>query len=193
SLALLLSRNAASASVPAPLVVSTVQAAGLFAAGGATSALPPTVVALTEGVLQAMSMTRLKMTVVMLFAFALAGVAPGILAQREPAARPQDRDPAARAQPRDGGRGQSPTEVRGVVKSVNGPAGTITLMVGFSRDSREPIEKTYNLAKDVEVGLGSAGGGRDGRGVALKEGKLGDVTPGATVLLLLTADQKSVE
>jgi RNA polymerase sigma factor (sigma-70 family) len=54
-----LSQDVARAQVPAPLTVSTIQAASSSAAGGA---IPPKVAALTEGVLKAMLLTKLKGT-----------------------------------------------------------------------------------------------------------------------------------
>jgi RNA polymerase sigma factor (sigma-70 family) len=54
-----LSRQAA-ASVPAPVLSATIKAANLLAAGRATGAIAAPVAALTEGVLKAMLMTRLK-------------------------------------------------------------------------------------------------------------------------------------
>jgi RNA polymerase sigma factor (sigma-70 family) len=62
ALATLLSQGAASASVPAPLVISTIKAASLFAAGQAvmTGVVSATVTALTEGVLKTMLLNKLK-------------------------------------------------------------------------------------------------------------------------------------
>src|SRR5262249_5621318 len=63
ALAVVLSRNAASASVPAALAVSTGKAAALFAACSAAAAgmISAKVATLTEGVLKAMSLHKLKM------------------------------------------------------------------------------------------------------------------------------------
>jgi RNA polymerase sigma factor (sigma-70 family) len=61
ALALALSANAAAAQTPAPLVVSTIKAAALIAAGQATSAaVSAPVAALTEGVLRAMLLSKVK-------------------------------------------------------------------------------------------------------------------------------------
>jgi RNA polymerase sigma factor (sigma-70 family) len=62
ALAAVLSEQAASAGAPNSVVVSTIKAATLFAAGkaAATGALSVKVVALTEGVLKAMMFTKLK-------------------------------------------------------------------------------------------------------------------------------------
>src|SRR5262245_14060918 len=63
ALAAVLSQHAAAAGVPAPLVVPTVQAAALLAAGETAAGLVSAkVAALTEGVLKAMLMTRLRVT-----------------------------------------------------------------------------------------------------------------------------------
>jgi hypothetical protein len=91
----------------------------------------------------------------------------------------------ALAQGREGPGREAPAEVRGVVKSVAGDAITLTFA-----DRREPaVEKTFTLAKDVEVALAAAGG----RGGLFKEGKLTDLTEGVRVALSLSHDKKTVE
>lgn len=91
------------------------------------------------------------------------------------------------AQDRD--RGPAPVMVRGVVKSVDGGANAITVTT-FQGREQPAGEKTYTLAKDAEVGVGL----NDRRAFGLlKECKLTDLTPGVTVTLALTADQKSVD
>ncbi len=78
------------------------------------------------------------------------------------------------------------SEMRGVIKSVD--AGAITIAMGGGRDVA-PTEKSYALAKDVEIAFGSAF-----RFVsAVREGKLKDLSAGITVSLSLSADQKNVE
>ena len=63
ALAALLSQGAVAASVPAPLVMNTVKAAAVLAAGKtAAGVVSLKVAALTDGVLKAMLMTKLKMT-----------------------------------------------------------------------------------------------------------------------------------
>jgi RNA polymerase sigma factor (sigma-70 family) len=76
-LATVLSQSA-SAGVPAPVVSSTIKAAALFAVGQAAAmgAISVKVVALTEGVLKTMLMTKLKIAtamVLVVFAFATGG------------------------------------------------------------------------------------------------------------------------
>src|SRR5262249_32117800 len=60
SLAMVLSLNAASASVPPGVVSASVKAASLFAAGQAAGVISPAVLALTHGVLQAMFVNKIK-------------------------------------------------------------------------------------------------------------------------------------
>ncbi len=80
-LATALCQNAASACVPGPLVVSTVQAATLMAAGKAlaTGAISAKVVALTEGVLKAMLMTKIKVAITVVLAVQLIGAGVGLV------------------------------------------------------------------------------------------------------------------
>src|SRR5262249_6261929 len=83
ALAATLSCNAVSAAVPAPLVSSTVQAAALVAAGhAAASAVSAPVAALTEGVLQAMFVTKLKIVTAVALAVGLLGVGFGLYVTR---------------------------------------------------------------------------------------------------------------
>jgi RNA polymerase sigma-70 factor (ECF subfamily) len=73
ALAATLSPGAATARVPAPLVVSTVKAAVLFAAGQAAAGVISThAAALTEGVLRAMFLRKLRTIVAVLLAVSLA-------------------------------------------------------------------------------------------------------------------------
>ena len=67
SLTAVFSQNSASASVPTPLVSSTIKAASLLAAGQAltTGLISTKVAALTEGVLKAMLLSKLKITLVL--------------------------------------------------------------------------------------------------------------------------------
>jgi RNA polymerase sigma factor (sigma-70 family) len=88
--ALVLTQSAAA--VPVPLLSSTIKAACAFAAGPAAAGLVPTkVVALTEGVLKAMSMNKTKSVLVALFAAGLLTVA-GLL----PSAMPQGPAPQSK-------------------------------------------------------------------------------------------------
>jgi RNA polymerase sigma factor (sigma-70 family) len=80
SLAVALSRGVASASVPAPLVASTIKTALLVAASPVLAAgvMSAPVAALTEGVLKTMFLTKLKTAVVVLLTTALVATGIGI-------------------------------------------------------------------------------------------------------------------
>ena len=77
ALAAVLSQNAASAGVPTSVVSSTIKAASLFAAGqaAATGVISAKVAALTEGVLKAMLLTKLKIPLTVAVALTGTGVA----------------------------------------------------------------------------------------------------------------------
>ena len=92
ALAAKLSRQAASASMPALLAASTVKAARLLAVGGtaAAGAISPQVVALMEGVVKAMFVSKLKMTITALLVAALLAASYGASAALEHIAHPGD-------------------------------------------------------------------------------------------------------
>jgi RNA polymerase sigma factor (sigma-70 family) len=91
SLAAVLSQNAASAGVPASLTSSTVKAVILLAAGQAAVAgvVPAKVVVLTEGVLKAMLLGKLKSSTVGLLLAALVIGAAGATYQTQAAEQPR--------------------------------------------------------------------------------------------------------
>jgi RNA polymerase sigma factor (sigma-70 family) len=70
----------ASAAVPVPLVLTTVKAAAQFAAGGvAGKVVPASIAALTEGVLQSMLLTKLKMGAALLLALGTLALGVGVM------------------------------------------------------------------------------------------------------------------
>ncbi len=202
SLAAILSQNGALACVPAPLVVTTVKAATVVAAGQAATAgvISAKVTALTEGVMKGMLITKLKVTAVFCVAVgvlaigsgalvhhSLAGTAPSEggdhgrpVAAVEPETlliadeEPADEDAAAtrREQPK------GETTVGGSLQSVDTAKNTVTIKISNRRTG--PMEKTFELAKDIAIL-------RDG-----KAAKLSDLKPGGRVALKLSADQKTV-
>jgi RNA polymerase sigma factor (sigma-70 family) len=82
--AAVLSQNATSAGIPMPLVRSTVKVAALVAAGkaAADSAVSAPVAAITEGVLKAMLLTRIKIVTAVLLMVTIAGGGVGMLTHR---------------------------------------------------------------------------------------------------------------
>jgi RNA polymerase sigma factor (sigma-70 family) len=102
ALGLALAENRASAWVPAALVASTSKAAGLLAAGQALTAgaVSPNVAALTEGVVKAMFLTRLKTITAMLVLLTAVGGGIGLFCSATSRATPPS-NPAL-AEPGDG-------------------------------------------------------------------------------------------
>jgi RNA polymerase sigma factor (sigma-70 family) len=89
ALAVPLAQNAATASVPAAVVSSTIKAAIPFAAGQAAAGLlSPSVAALTEGVLDTMSLAKLKTAAAVVLAVAILGAGAGVVSLRSMAAPP---------------------------------------------------------------------------------------------------------
>jgi RNA polymerase sigma factor (sigma-70 family) len=85
AVAALLSENGASAGVPGAVVASTVRAAALIATGSSAAGLVPArVAALTEGVMKAMLMNKLRVQTGLLLVVTFAGVAAAVLAQPQP-------------------------------------------------------------------------------------------------------------
>jgi RNA polymerase sigma factor (sigma-70 family) len=182
----LLSNAAAEAALPAALVKVVVKAAIPWAAGKAAAGLVSArAAAWTAGVLQAMFLTKLKIALAAVLVVALAATGVGLVGRPLLADPPPA--PARQQRPAEPGRAAAPPEVRGILKEVDAEKGTITLALN---PREEGSEKSFTLAKNVEVGVNTAAGRRVG---AFREGKLADVAPGAHVLLLLSADQKVVE
>jgi hypothetical protein len=91
-----LAEGTASACVPAELVLSTVAAAGLSAAKGATAQvlLSAQVIALMEGVLKSMLLTKVKITVAVLLVLGITALGAGGLISRTLATEPAASMPA---------------------------------------------------------------------------------------------------
>ncbi len=190
-LAAVLSQNAASAAVPAPLVVSTVQAAAQLAAGKTAAGLVSAkVAALTEGVLKAMFLTKLKMAAALVLVIGLLAVGSGLLGHRalagtaaDPAEAALDKPPTPtnlaalqrpkKEQPRDG------TLVTGPLEAVDAVKRTVTISI-FSRKEGESTGKTFAVAKDAKIQKDFA------------PAKLADLKPGGRVTLKLSADKTAV-
>jgi RNA polymerase sigma factor (sigma-70 family) len=101
SLAAALGPETASAAVPAALIHTTVKAASLFAAGqvAATGALSAHAITISEGVLEAMLLAKLKIAGVLLLAVAVVvGTAAGSFLPRTPATEPPVSEKQAKQQ-----------------------------------------------------------------------------------------------
>lgn len=96
-----LCQEAAACLAPAPLVISTVKAAALLAAGQATaSVVSAPVAALTEGVLKAMFLTKLKMVVAAVVVAGVVAAGSGGLIQMSTAtAQVAQKEPPPKSEP----------------------------------------------------------------------------------------------
>ena len=94
-LATALCQNAVSACLPGPLVISTVKAATLMAAGKALAAgaISAKVAALIEGVLKTMLLTKLKtLAIVLVLATTLAGTGTIVAVSQNAGAQPEQKE-----------------------------------------------------------------------------------------------------
>jgi RNA polymerase sigma factor (sigma-70 family) len=185
ALASLLTTQAASASVPPTIVSATIHATTLIAAGHtAAAAISTNAIALSEGVLKAMFLSKLKMTaaiLVLLGAFLVGGGTIARQALANDGAERQAPDATAAIQalvPEAQGQRPQPKDivtVAGKLESIDASSVTI----GYFKRGEGAVSKTYTLAKDIKIS-------RDG-----KDAKLADLKKGVQVSLKLSADQKS--
>jgi RNA polymerase sigma factor (sigma-70 family) len=103
ALAAVLSKKAASACVPTSVMGSTIRATSLLAKGqaAATGAISVKVAALTEGVLKAMLLTKLKTATVGLLLVAALGGGAGLIYQTQTAEQPKARKATQNADDKD--------------------------------------------------------------------------------------------
>ncbi len=195
SLPLVLSQQAAAASVQASLITSTVKAAALVAAGEtAAGVVSANVVALTEGALKVMLVTKLKLTAVVLMTVGALGLGSTELL-RSALAAPTDQLSAAADEPKKprenarpnaadknaqaatpAPRGRAST-VGGMLQGVDADKQTVTVSINNRQTGK--ADKTFELAKDAAIF-------RDG-----KPAKLADLKKGKRVDVKLSADQKT--
>jgi RNA polymerase sigma factor (sigma-70 family) len=193
---LLLARTAEAVSLPAALITSTTHAASQFAVHQAAGVIAAEVAALTEGVLRAMLLTKLKVTAAVVLSVGLLSAAAGVAGLRAMAAGTDNGRPAASASaPQKAGSraaaGPRPIE-GGSVASVDPTHRTITLMATqamplppellqhltaspLGTSVRAPLEwhqTNYRLAPNVRVVI-------DG-----KDARLSDLTARTPVKLI---------
>jgi RNA polymerase sigma factor (sigma-70 family) len=135
-LASALARQTASAAVTPELAAATVRAAVSFAGPGVMSAgvVPAPVAALTEGVLQAMWMSKIKLAAAVVLAVGLVGAGSGWLAHRTLAAGV----PGAQTS-RQGADPDRPKQQKGADPATPGPRWkrTVRWQLNFSTDNGE--------------------------------------------------------
>ena len=182
SLAAMFAAQAASAAVPSTVISGTIHAAGLFAAGAGP--ISPQVLTLTQGVLKAMVLSKIKIATALVVAIGILGSGAGWLTHQALADKPGDKPAGKADKPGEKpikGAPQNQTEVSGVVKAVD--AAKKTLVFHFGKAVRE---ETFTLGDDVSVLLDDGTGDKLG----FQDGKLADVAAGASVTLRLAADRK---
>jgi RNA polymerase sigma factor (sigma-70 family) len=179
AVAAVLAQQAATAGVPLAVTSSTIRAASLFAAGqAAAGVLSVKAVALAEGVLKTMLLSKLKIATAVLVAAAVLGVGAAALTQQAPADKPAERPAKAKAQPADQpARAKKadeplPVVVSGLVKAVDAQEGTLTV-------TRKADEITCRVARDAKITI-------DG-----SPGDLAGVPRGASVTLREFADPRT--
>ncbi len=178
----------AAACVPAALAESTVKAALGYAAGNAAVAgcVSAPVAALTEGVLRAMFLNRIKVAALVLLAVGVAGLGgAGLLAPPAFADKPPKQAAAATADAKEK-KELGPT-VHGVLKDLDTRKNTVSVSVPTGQ-AKQTEEKTFDVAKDVKVTLED----NLSKDQPAPEGKLADLTPGTGVTLQLAVDKKTV-
>jgi RNA polymerase sigma factor (sigma-70 family) len=195
ALAAVLGQHAATAAVPMPLVISTAKAATLLAAGQTAAAVASAkVAALTEGVMKAMLLSKLKVSALFLAVvglLALGGVFGHQAWSGEPGdpANPRTAAPRATEQPAVPREAEAQRQRPEQPTNANVVSGTLeavdvknqNVMIGtFSRANMETTYKTYAITADTKIM-------KDGGAV-----KLEDLKQGGRATLVLTADQKSV-
>jgi RNA polymerase sigma factor (sigma-70 family) len=157
ALAAVLGSDAATACVPAPLVGQTVRAAASVASGNAAAgAVSTTVAALTEGVLQAMFLSKVKTASAVVLALALLGAGVALYLTDAPPA------PAAQAPPPGGPPAPQPSPA-----AFNLPTGPAPTQVLVSLEGDKLVVKSVMVswrapggAVDVQPGgFGGPGGG----------------------------------
>jgi RNA polymerase sigma factor (sigma-70 family) len=155
AIAAALSSSEASACVPAPLILSTVQAATSIAAGQAVAGVASApVAALTKGVLKAMFMTKLKTVSAVLVAVGFLAIGAAI-SLTQPAATPAAQDPREGAPKAD-----APAKL---------PTGMppVQALVSLTEDGKLTVKSkgmVFKAAGGFGGPPGAGGGGRAGGG-----------------------------
>lgn len=188
-LAVGLSSGVATAALPPSLVLNTVKAALAVSVADAVGVgvLSAPVAALVEGVMQAMFLSKVKLTAAVLLTVGMVGVSVGVLTHRaladRPAAGAADDKKPERAEPargeREAGRERpAGPSVQGMLKTVDVDKNTVTVTV--RHEDGMVADHTIAVPKDAKVVL------------AKGPGALSDLKPRMRVAVQLTADEKSV-
>lgn len=200
ALAMLLSQNAASAGAPSSLVVSTVQAAMMFAAGKtAAGVISAQVAALTEGVLQAMFLSKLKIATALVLVVAFLGWSGGLLMEQALAEKPGrgQETPLVVAQKdaekKAAGASQgTSTDLNGLLKVIDPKKNIITVLVPPQKKGEPGEEKTFDLAKEIKVFFDDGKSSKAAMPWNFRVGSLADLKEGVFVQAQVGANRKEV-
>ncbi len=165
----MLSGQVSSASMPASVASTTIKAASLFAAGHAATGgvISLKAVALAEGVIKSMLLSKLKMTTAVLTAVVVLGAGAAAFTQQVG----NSVNPAASQN--NPGITQSSSIVSGLVKTVDSDKDTLTVS--------HQGDKTFTVAKDATITING------------RPGNLGNVLVRSFVTIGLLADQKTAQ
>jgi RNA polymerase sigma-70 factor (ECF subfamily) len=186
------------ASVPSALATATTRAAVLFAAG--SPEVPASILTLTQGVLRAMFIAKLKITTAILTVVTALGTGAGLWAQAAFASKPDAKPPVAvqvaeskltnlvaRADEAEKpAKKEQGKTFNTTIHSVDTTKRTITVLIP-EPGKKQTKEETFPLAADVKVVLPTIK-----KTDTPPEGKLADLAEGQNASLQLTLDGKSV-
>lgn len=154
SLALVLSQNMASASVPMPLVASTVKAAVLSGLGQAVTAgvISANVAALTEGVLTTMFVTKLKIAAAVLLALTVVGTGVGVVSYQTATGQDNGRR-AQNAERQATGREERKRtpDFAGKITAISGDGKTLTLAAAGANRGDEPKTVEVKVTDKTQI------------------------------------------
>jgi RNA polymerase sigma factor (sigma-70 family) len=160
-LAPVLSQKAASAAAPASVMTSTIKAVTSVAAGqaAATGLVSAKVVALTEGVLRTMLLTKLKVATAVLLVLGIVCYGIGTLthtatAQQAQAEKPPAEDAKAQAPPKDDVSAQTPPDLKEGVRVIFGTHSKEQFGWNYVNDNKTPVvvrvKANWVLLKGIE-------------------------------------------
>ena len=166
--------------VPPALAERTIRAA-------VAGVVPAPVLALAEGVLQTMTLSKGKIVAVVILGLCLFGTGAGLLTRPVLADKPAVGKTAGKAAAAQKKKEQGPS-VRGTVKAVDAGKRTITLTVLLNPKKKETEERTYDVAANATITLQDVLTKRE----RTPAGKLADLMPGTGADVRLSVDRKSV-
>jgi RNA polymerase sigma factor (sigma-70 family) len=179
----------AGATVHAALSAATVEAAARFTAGGAGGAVSVHAVALAEGVLRAMSLTRIKIAAVVLLILAGAGVAAHALT-----GKPADGDPPGVVSPTGLERDRPRADRYGdpLPPGALARLGTVRFRSGADRVAFLPGDKVLATAEREGVSFWDLGTGKETRrAVDMRWGSASALSADGKVLAVAAAPNDS--